>query len=54
MSNKILGTLAVVLVMATPASAEMNIVVLDPVQAILENDEAKVHEEAANKEIDLK
>ena len=53
MSNKILGTLAVVLVMTAPAaSAEMNIVVLDPVRAILESDEAKVLAEAANKEME--
>ena len=53
MFNKILGTLAVVLVMTAPAaSAEMNIVVLDPVRAILESDEAKVLAEAANKEME--
>ena len=41
MFNKLLSTLAVVLVMTAPAaSAEMNIVVLDPVRAILESDEA--------------
>ena len=53
MFNKILGTLAVVLVMTAPAaSAEMNIVVLDPVRAILESDEAKVLAEAANQEME--
>ena len=53
MSNKILGTLAVVVVMAAPAArAAMNIVVLDPVRAILESDEAKVLAEAANKEME--
>ena len=53
MFNKLLSTLAVVLVMTAPAaSAEMNIVVLDPVRAILESDEAKVLAEAANKEME--
>ena len=43
MFNKLLGTLTVVLLMASSAvSAEMKIVVLDPVRAILESDEAKV------------
>ena len=53
MFNKLLSTLAVVLVMTAPAaSAEMNIVVLDPVRAILESDEAKVLAEAANKDME--
>ena len=53
MFNKLLGTLTVVLLMASSAvSAEMKIVVLDPVRAILESDEAKVLIEAANKEME--
>ena len=48
MFNKLLGALTVVLLMASSAvSAEMKIVVLDPVRAILESDEAKVLIEAA-------
>ena len=47
------GALTVVLLMASSAvSAEMKIVVLDPVRAILESDEAKVLIEAANKEME--
>ena len=53
MFNKLLGALTVVLLMASSAvSAEMKIVVLDPVRAILESDEAKVLIEAANKEME--
>ena len=53
MFNKLLGALTVVLSMASSAvSAEMKIVVLDPVRAILESDEAKVLIEAANKEME--
>jgi outer membrane protein len=53
MFNKLLGTLTVALLMASSAvSAEMKIVVLDPVRAILESDEAKVLIEAANKEME--
>ena len=38
---------------ANAAAAEMNIVVLDTVRAILESDEAKVLAEAANKEMEV-
>ena len=42
------------LVLAAPSTyAEMNIVVLDSVRAILESDEAKVLAEAANKEMEV-
>ena len=52
MLNKLLSTVMVALIMTAPAvSAEMKIVVLDPVRAILESDEAKVLAEAANKEM---
>jgi outer membrane protein len=52
MFNKQVSTLLVALILAAPfASAEMKIVVLDPVRAILESDEAKVLAEAANAEM---
>ena len=38
--------------MASAAVAEMKIVVLDPVRAILESDEGKVLVDAANKEME--
>ena len=51
MFNKQVSTLLVALIFAAPfASAEMKIVVLDPVRAILESDEAKVLADAANAE----
>jgi len=52
MFNKQVSTLLVALILAAPfASAEMKIVVLDPVRAILESDEAKVLADAANAEM---
>jgi outer membrane protein len=42
-----------VLLCANTAFAEMNIVVLDSVRAILESDEAKVLADAANKEMEV-
>lgn len=52
MFNKQVSTLLVALMFAAPfASAEMKIVVLDPVRAILESDEAKVLADAANAEM---
>jgi outer membrane protein len=52
MFNKQVSTLLVALIFATPlVSAEMKIVVLDPVRAILESDEAKVLADAANAEM---
>jgi outer membrane protein len=52
MFNKQVSTLLVALILAAPfASAEMKIVVLDPVRAILESDEAKVLADAANSEM---
>lgn len=52
MFNKQVSTLLVALIFAAPfASAEMKIVVLDPVRAILESDEAKVLADAANAEM---
>jgi outer membrane protein len=52
MFYKFLSTVIVGLVLTAPVvSAEMKIVVLDPVRAILESDEAKVLAEAANKEM---
>ena len=53
MFNKQVSTLLVALILAAPfASAEMKIVVLDPVRAILESDEAKVLADAANAEME--
>ena len=52
MFNKQVSTLLLALILAAPfASAEMKIVVLDPVRAILESDEAKVLADAANAEM---
>jgi outer membrane protein len=52
MFYKFLSTVIVGLALTAPVvSAEMKIVVLDPVRAILESDEAKVLAEAANKEM---
>jgi len=52
MFNKQVSTLLVALILAAPfASAEMKIVVLDTVRAILESDEAKVLADAANAEM---
>ena len=52
MLNKLVSTAVVAILFTAPVvSAEMNIVVLDPVRAILESDEAKVLAEAANKEM---
>ena len=52
MFNKQVSTLLVALILAAPfASAEMKIVVLDPVRAILESDEAKVLADDANAEM---
>ena len=52
MLNKLVSTAVVALLFTAPVvSAEMNIVVLDPVRAILESEEAKVLAEAANKEM---
>ena len=52
MFNKQVSTLLVALILAAPfASAEMKIVVFDPVRAILESDEAKVLADAANAEM---
>lgn len=52
MFNKQVSTLLMALMFAAPfASAEMKIVVLDPVRAILESDEAKVLADAANAEM---
>lgn len=52
MFNKQVSTLLVALILAAPfASTEMKIVVLDPVRAILESDEAKVLADAANAEM---
>ena len=45
-------TLFSVMLFGGAAYAEMNIVVLDSVRAILESDEAKVLAEAANKEME--
>ena len=52
MLNKLVSTAVVAILFTAPVvSAEMNIVVLDPVRAILESEEAKVLAEAANKEM---
>ena len=52
MLHKLASTVLFFLVAMTPlAHAEMKIVVLDPVRAILESDEAKVLVEAANSEM---
>ena len=52
MFKKLASALILALVAATPAlNAEMKIVVLDPVRAILESEEAKVLVDAANKEM---
>ena len=52
MLNKLVSTAVVAILFTAPvASAEMNIVVLDPERAILESEEAKVLAEAANKEM---
>ena len=52
MLNKLVSAAVVAILFTAPVvSAEMNIVVLDPVRAILESEEAKVLAEAANKEM---
>ena len=52
MFNKLVSTAVVAILFTAPVvSAEMKIVVLDPVRAILESEEAKVLAEAANKEM---
>jgi outer membrane protein len=52
MFNRLAAALLVTIVMASPSAyAEMKIVVLDPVRAILESEEGKVLIEAANKEM---
>lgn len=52
MFNKLAMALLATAIMAAPSVyAEMKIVVLDPVRAILESDEGKVLIEAANKEM---
>ena len=52
MFNKRVSTAVVAFLFTAPiASAEMKIVVLDPVRAILESEEAQVLAEAANKEM---
>lgn len=52
MLNKLVSTAVVAILFTAPVvSAEMNIVVLDPVRAILESEEAKVLAEAANTEM---
>ena len=52
MLNKLVSTAVVAILFTAPVvSAEMNIVVLDPVRALLESEEAKVLAEAANKEM---
>ena len=52
MFNKLVSAAVVAILFTAPAvSAEMKIVVLDPVRAILESEEAKVLAEAANKEM---
>ena len=52
MLNKLVSTAVVAILFTAPVvSAEMNMVVLDPVRAILESEEAKVLAEAANKEM---
>ena len=52
MFNKLVNAAVVAILFTAPAvSAEMKIVVLDPVRAILESEEAKVLAEAANKEM---
>ena len=52
MLNKLVSTAVVAILFTAPVvSAEMNIVVLDPVRAILESEEAQVLAEAANKEM---
>ena len=45
-------TMVCTMIAATAVHAEMNIVVLDSVRAILESDEAKLLAEAANKEME--
>lgn len=53
MTRKIASLVSFILLLgAGSAYAEMNIVVLDSVRAILESDEAKVLAEAANKEME--
>jgi outer membrane protein len=52
MFNRLAAALLVTIMMASPSAyAEMKIVVLDPVRAILESEEGKVLIEAANKEM---
>ena len=52
MFNKLVNAAVVAILFTAPAvSAEMKIVVLDPVRAILESEEAQVLAEAANKEM---